>query len=245
MKIINSICILLLLSVLACKNNKQVTQQKNIPAEVVAEAPKAEENAKPSVYRESRERKIDLLHMKLWISFNYQKQHAYGQAILKFKPYFYPQNIVEIDGRGFEIKDLGLVSAKNTNAKKSDIPLKYTYDNEIIKVNLDKLYNAKDTFYLFIDYVAKPNELKEGGSNAITSDKGLYFINPVGAEPNKPRQIWTQGETQSSSAWFPTIDSPNEKITQELFITVEKKDVTLSNGLLIFSNDNGDGTRTD
>jgi aminopeptidase N len=245
MKILNYFCFSLLISVVACKNNKQVTQQKNIPSEIVTEMPKAEEVSKPFVYRESRERKTDLLHMKLWISFNYQKQQANAQAILKFKPYFYPQNSLDIDARGFEIKELGLVSAKNTNAKKAEVPLKYTYDNEVIKVNLDKLYNAKDTFYLFIDYVAKPNELKEGGSNAITSDKGLYFINPIGTEPNKPRQIWTQGETQSSSAWFPTIDSPNEKITQELFITVDKKDVTLSNGLLIFSNDNGDGTRTD
>lgn len=245
MKVIFYISITVLFLTVACKNSKQVSQQKNVPAEVVADAAKPEENKKPEVYRESREKKMDLIHMKLWISFNYQKQHAYAQAILKFKPYFYPQNTLEIDARGFEIKDLGLVSAKNVNAKKSEVPLKYTYADDVIKINLDKTYQSKDTFYLFVDYIAKPNELKVGGSSAITSDKGLYFINPLGEEKDKPRQIWTQGETQSNSAWFPTIDSPNEKITQELFITVDKKDVTLSNGLLIFSNDNGDGTRTD
>ena len=29
--------------------------------------------------------------------------------------------------------------------------------------------------------------------------------------PDKPTQIWTQGETESSSCWFPTIDKPNQK----------------------------------
>ncbi|WP_438976797.1 M1 family aminopeptidase, partial [Polaribacter sp.] len=46
-------------------------------------------------------------------------------------------------------------------------------------------------------------------------------------------QIWTQGETQANSAWFPTIDAPNQKMTQEIEITVPNKYVTLSNGALI------------
>ena len=34
-------------------------------------------------------------------------------------------------------------------------------------------------------------------------------------------QIWTQGETEASSVWFPTIDQPNAKTTQEIFIKVD------------------------
>ncbi|HLG33751.1 MAG TPA: M1 family metallopeptidase, partial [Bacteroidia bacterium] len=87
--------------------------------------------------------------------------------------------------------------------------------------------------------------LPEGGSAAIRSDKGLYFINPEGTDPDKPRQIWTQGETQSSSAWFPTIDSPNQRMTQEIYINIDSSYKTLSNGLLVYSVNNHDGTRTD
>jgi aminopeptidase N len=58
-------------------------------------------------------------------------------------------------------------------------------------------------------------------------------------------QIWTQGETEASSVWFPTIDSPNMKTTQEIFITVDDKYATLSNGKLIASKKNTNGTRTD
>ncbi|MEK7257968.1 MAG: M1 family aminopeptidase, partial [Bacteroidota bacterium] len=84
-----------------------------------------------------------------------------------------------------------------------------------------------------------------GGSAAIQSDKGLYFINPQGDEPDKPQQIWTQGETESNSRWFPTIDKPNERTTQEIYVTVEDRFKTLSNGTLTESKKNADGTRTD
>ena len=61
-------------------------------------------------------------------------------------------------------------------------------------------------------------------------DIGLYFINPLNEEKDKPQQIWTQGETEANSCWFPTIDSPNEKMTQEIYLTVDNKFNTLSNG---------------
>ena len=107
------------------------------------------------------------------------------------------------------------------------------------------MYSRNENYSVFIDYTAKPDELPKGGSGAITGDKGLYFINSDGADPLKPKQIWTQGETEASSCWFPTIDRPNERMTQEIYMTVEKKYVTLSNGVLISSKENPDGTRTD
>ena len=73
----------------------------------------------------------------------------------------------------------------------------------------------------------------------------MYFINPKGEEEGKPVQIWTQGETEANSAWFPTIDKPNQKTTEEIYMTVPSKYVTLSNGLLISQKKNTDGTRTD
>ncbi|MFQ5447741.1 MAG: M1 family aminopeptidase, partial [Saprospiraceae bacterium] len=80
---------------------------------------------------------------------------------------------------------------------------------------------------------------------AITSDKGLFFINPKGEDAGKPQQIWTQGETENNSRWFPTIDKPNERCTDEIYLTVQDRFKTLSNGVLVSSKENGDGTRTD
>src|SRR5690606_2136829 len=83
------------------------------------------------------------------------------------------------------------------------------------------------------------------GSAAITDAKGLYFINPKGEDKDKPIQVWTQGETEASSVWFPTIDKPNQKTTQEIALTVPDKFVSLSNGELVSQKKNNDGTRTD
>jgi aminopeptidase N len=114
-----------------------------------------------------------------------------------------------------------------------------------LAITLDKKYTPAESYTVYIDYTAKPNELKTQGSAAINDAKGLYFINPDGADAAKPIQIWTQGETEGSSAWFPTIDKPNQKTTEEISMTVLAKYVTLSNGRLASQKLNGDGTRTD
>lgn len=208
-------------------------------------------------YQASATRINDILHTKLDVSFNWEKQYLYGKATIKVKPYFYPVSVLELDARGMEIKEVSLITSVTEKQKgeKEDVqeetrevkqPLKYTYERDVIRIELDKEYKRSEEYTVFIDYISKPNELKSGGgSAAITDDKGLYFINPDGKEKDKPQQIWTQGETQASSVWFPTIDRPNERMTNEICITVNNKYVTLSNGELQFSSDNGDSTRTD
>jgi len=147
---------------------------------------------------------------------------------------------VRLDAKGFDIQKLTLKS------NEAEIPLQYSYtDKKNLYIKLNRFYSRKEEYTIYIEYVAKPDELPLGGSAAITADKGLYFINPLGEDPNKPMQIWTQGETESSSCWFPTIDRPNERTTQEIYIRVENRFKTLSNGLLISSTQNADGTRTD
>ncbi len=210
-------------------------------------------------YQSSATRINDIIHTKLDVSFNWAKQYLYGKATITIKPYFYPTSTLELDARGMELREVSLIKApeKRKSENKNDLeqseeiteirqPLEYVYENDVIKIKLDKEYKKNEQYTVFIDYVAKPNELKKkGGSDAIKDDKGLYFINPEGKEKDKPQQIWTQGETQSNSVWFPTIDRPNERMTDEIYITVDKKYATLSNGELIFSSDNGDSTRTD
>jgi aminopeptidase N len=191
------------------------------------------------VYQASATRSNDIIHTKLEVNFDWSKQYMYGKATLTIKPYFYATSVLELDARGMEIKQVALI----TKAGKKE--LQYDYANNILHINLDRVYTRTEQYIIFIDYVSKPNELKKGGSLAITDDKGLYFINPEGKEKNKPQQIWTQGETQSNSVWFPTNDHPNERMTQEIYITTEKKYVTLSNGELVSSADNGNGTHTD
>lgn len=195
--------------------------------------------AKKGIYQPAETQRHDLIHTRLRVRFDWQKQYLLGEATLTLKPYFYPQNTLVLDAKGMDIKAVRLITDKGEKE------LKYTYDKRKLHITLDKTYTRNNRYQVFISYTAKPNELEAKGSAAITSDKGLYFINPLGQELNKPRQIWTQGETEANSVWFPTIDKPNQKMTQEIYITVDPKYKTLSNGTLQYSRQNADGTRTD
>ncbi|MBK0401386.1 M1 family metallopeptidase [Adhaeribacter sp. BT258] len=226
---------------LGCKTAETASGSKKSLAGTVTAAGKnqtiPEWVPKPAPYRATETQLTDLVHTKLRVSFDWQKQHLIGEATLTCRPYFYPQNTLVLDAKGFDIKSVELEETAS--------PLKYTYDGRKLTINLDKTYNRTQEYQVLIHYVAKPNELKAGGSAAITSDKGLYFINPLGEDKEKPRQIWTQGETEASSCWFPTIDAPNQKMTQEIYITIEDNFKTLSNGSLIYSRQRPNGMRTD
>lgn len=191
------------------------------------------------IYRAAATKVNDLVHTKLDVRFDYPKRYLYGKAWITLKPHFYTTDSLTLDAKGMDIHEVAVVKGgKNT-------PLHYSYDTLQLHIKLDKKYTATEPYVIYINYTSKPNELKVKGSAAITDAKGLYFINPDGTEPNKPTQIWTQGETESSSVWFPTIDKTNQKCTQELSMTVPQKYVTLSNGKLVSQKTNTDGTRTD
>ncbi|HRO46980.1 M1 family aminopeptidase [Agriterribacter sp.] len=196
-------------------------------------------NTSPGIYRAAPEKLTNLVHTKLEARFDYEKAYMYGKVWITLEPHFYSTDSVVLDAKGMEIKAVAIVQRTATK------PLKYTYDGLQINIRLDKTYGKGEEYKIYIDYTAKPNELAKGGSEAIKDDKGLYFINPLGEEKNKPTQIWTQGETESTSVWCPTIDKPNQKSTQEFFLIVPSKYVTLSNGKLLQQQKNADGTRTD
>jgi aminopeptidase N len=191
------------------------------------------------VYRASAPRINDLVHTKLDVKFDYAKSYMYGKAWITLVPHFYPTDSLTLDAKGMDIQKVAIVKGGSTT------PLKYKYDGWVLNIDLDKTYKGGEKYTVYIDYTAKPDEVKVQGSAAITDAKGLYFINPRGEEKDKPTQIWTQGETEATSVWCPTIDKPDQKTTNEFSMTVPDKYVTLSNGKLAAQKKNTDGTRTD
>lgn len=201
---------------------------------------KAEDSTLLKIYRATPPKINDLVHTKLDVRFDYKKCYMYGKEWVTLHPHFYPTDTLRLDAKGMDIKNISVVK----NGK--NIPLKYKYDDSLsLNIQLDKVYHSNEKYIIYIDYTAKPNQLKVKGSAAINDAKGLYFINPDSTEKGKPVQIWTQGETESSSAWFPTIDKPEQKTTDEITMTVPSKYVTLSNGRLASQKNNHNGTRTD
>jgi aminopeptidase N len=178
-------------------------------------------------YKASASKINDLIHTKLDLHFNYQKCCVYGKAWLTLRPNFYPTDTLRLDARGMDLKSISIVK----NGK--NIPLVFTYDSVTVAIRLDKVYRQNEPYTVYIEYTANPARLK-----VKNDEHGLYFI-------KNPDQIWTTGQPNYNSAWFPTIDEPNQKCTDEISLTVPAKYVTLSNGRLANQQKHSDGTRTD
>ena len=212
---------------------------------------------KRAPYRASTTKQNDILHTRLDVKFDWTKSQMVGKASITGKPHINPTSKLYLDARGMAVQSVEVFDVTASKVQPNIKPASpemsgskklnstYKYENDSIKINLGREFTSEEKYLIKINYVAKPNELKKGGSDAISDDKGLFFINPKGEDKTKMPQIWTQGETQANSAWFPTIDSPNEKMTSEIYMTVDSKYTTLSNGALTDSKKNADGTRTD
>src|SRR5450432_396146 len=125
----------------------------------------------------------DLIHTKLEVRFDYTKSYMYGKAWITLKPHFYPTDSLSLDAKGMDIKEVSLFKSNLKNT------LKYNYDGYTLRIHLDKTYLSSENYTIYIDYTSRPNELKFPGASALTESKGLYFINPLGEDKDKPTEI--------------------------------------------------------
>lgn len=200
---------------------QQIANSKQIQLSDVKITPARKDN-----YRTTPNRVIDLVDMNLDVQFNWGKHECIGKQILTLKPYYYATDSISLDAKNMVFNKIEI-----KNEAGNEILHTVNYDKKILGIKMERKFSPNDLLTLSIQYVAKPDEKESSGSKAIRDDKGLYFINTDNAEPYKPVQLWTQGETESNSCWFPTIDKPNEKFTSTLSITVNKDLTTLSNGI--------------
>ncbi len=190
-------------------------------------------------YREEQKRDFNLIHTDLHLEPLWESEQMKGNATLTLKPHFFDQKELFLDAKGFDLHRVCEISLKDT------IPLKFEYDSLKLKILFKKEISRNDAINIFIEYTANPNRIGESKRLNVSSGKGLYFINSKKTNPFKPKQIWTQGETESNSCWFPTLDRPNQKMSQDIWITVDTTYETLSNGKLVSQSFNSDGKRID
>ncbi|MHC5010195.1 MAG: M1 family aminopeptidase, partial [Planctomycetota bacterium] len=110
-------------------------------------------------------------------------------------------------------------------------PLDFRHEGDDVDVHLASPLAAGDGAGLVVDYRGRPR-------------RGLYFIRPDEAYPDKPVQAWTQGQDEDSRHWFPCFDHPSEKAAFEVLARVPAPYQTLSNGALLEKTPHGDGTVT-
>jgi len=183
-----------------------------------------------------------LIHTDLDLKPSWHQHYLYGKAVIELTPFAYHQDTLALDALGFIIKK---VEIKPELADSKPNLANYRYNNKKLYISLGKTFQPGDILTVYIDYIACPDSVMSKQLKPKDELKGLFFINPDNKDSLEPRELWTQGETQSNSCWFPTIDAPNQKMTQKIKITIDSQYVTLSNGKLTSSVKNGDGTRSD
>ncbi len=193
----------------------------------------------PKRYQPTPTRFWDILHTDLKVSFDIPARKIMGTAVLRVKPYAYAQDTFFLHAKTMEFS-----SVKAQLGGKTMSP-RFTKQEGGYLLRFDKALTPADTLLLTISYTAEPYKEAAAGGRAIVEERGLYFVNAAGKIPGKPLQIWTQGETESNSHWFPTIDKPGEKFTMELAIQVPDSLLTISNGVLYKSEKVAGGQRTD
>lgn len=235
---------LLLLLLISCHSSHKIAKKTIVQYETL-DTLVVSSNNPMDIYRGSEPRFWDILHSRIALTFNYQEKTANGKAWLQVAPYNLAMDSLVLDAKGMKINKVTMKIGDIKLLDNYEQQLRFTYQDNKLNIRLPHLYNRTDTLELCVDYTAQPYAKPTGGSAAIRDDRGLYFINTDGRIPTKPKQIWTQGETQANSHWMPTIDQPNERFTMRLELTVPDSFITLSNGSLDMSMKAGEHLRRD
>ncbi|CCI14075.1 Aminopeptidase [Microcystis aeruginosa PCC 9806] len=96
----------------------------------------------------------------------------------------------------------------------------FDYDRSLLTIHLLQPTSDKPII-LTINYQVKQPQ------------RGLYFIGPDEYYPDKPMQVWTQGEDEDSRFWFPCFDYPGQLATSEIRVKIPQPYIAISNGELI------------
>ena len=110
-------------------------------------------------------------------------------------------------------------------------PAKYVTNPNDVTVSLDHPAKRGERHEVFLRYSGAPK-------------KGLYFIFPDKNYPQRPHEIWSQGESEDTRYYIPIYDYPNDRTTSEMILTVPASWLTISNGRLVGVKDELDGTKT-
>jgi len=145
-------------------------------------------------------------HLKLEIEVDPERKRVEGTATYSLR-------------RATALKDLSevVLDAAEMDILEVSPARDWSHDDGKLRVELE---GDAATITLAVRYVAEPR-------------KGMYFNEPDEAYPERPRQIWTQGQAEDTRYWIPSFDFPNQKLTTELIATVPEGLTVISNGELV------------
>jgi aminopeptidase N len=173
-----------------------------------------------------RVRTFDVRHIKGELTLDTRAAEVRGTVTHTLEPLHGGMTAVALDcARELKVAR----AAVGQGSRAGDRPFERKGDTLV--VTLDRPYAAGEAFDLAVTYSGSPG-------------KGIYFIPPDPSEPDRPYCVWTQGEAEETRHWLPCYDFPNDRATSEMVVTVPKPLSVLSNGRLVGTKENADGTRT-
>ncbi|MEP6570893.1 MAG: M1 family aminopeptidase [Acidobacteriota bacterium] len=175
----------------------------------------------------------DTRHIALDLRFDWDHEQLKGVETFVFKPLAADLRKIELDAAEMAITSVKMASG-------SELKFQMDLRNQKLRIDLERPYQITEEITLAIEYHTNGPQTKLAGLVGAA----LRFIKPTAEDPTKPRQIWSQGETEYNHYWFPCYDHPNDFFTSEITATVEKPFSVISNGKLLETKDNKDGTRT-
>ncbi|MGA7921118.1 MAG: M1 family aminopeptidase [Candidatus Acidiferrales bacterium] len=169
----------------------------------------------------ARSRNYDLQNVKTHLWFDTDQRKVRGEVTHSIEMLCDDVSQVKFDSVALKIEDVAL-DGKDT---------KFSVTDKDLIVSLAEPSKRGDHHEIFIRYEGQPK-------------KGLYFILPDKNYPNRPKEVWTQGEAEDTRYYIPIYDYPNDRTTSEMILTVPATWITVSNGQLANVKDETDGSKT-
>jgi aminopeptidase N len=167
--------------------------------------------------RYAPDRVVDIQHITLELELDPAKRTVAGVATLRAAVIAPGLTSLALDAVELEI-DTVEIGGERT---------RFRHDGKKLEVQLARPLPSGSELVVAVRYRGAPR-------------RGLYFIAPDEGYPHKPLQVWSQGQDEDSRYWFPCVDTPNEKASSELVITVPARLFALSNGVLVSDRTDGD-----
>lgn len=167
--------------------------------------------------------KIDITYYKLNLNLSHSQQYLRGEATITLKAktilssfFLDLRNILKVDS-------IKLASKK----------LSFVQDASKVTITLDKPSTENQAISVLVYYQGKPASSGFGSFSFATHGTAQQ---PV---------VWSLSEPYGAPDWFPCKDTPSDKAdSSDVWITMPKEFVSVSNGILTQVLDNKDNTRT-
>jgi aminopeptidase N len=155
---------------------------------------------------------VDVQHIKLELSVDMKLKLIKGSCITDFKGLAPSADRVSFDAIDLKVDQV---------MDGSGAELRYDHSDGKLVVYLRKNLQPGEESRIVVKYTVQEPRA------------GLYFIAPDKDYPQRPWQLWTQGQDEDNRYWFPCHDAPNEKATTEMVVTVDEAYTAISNGKLL------------